>query len=626
MCGIAGLLAFHTDARNWEASLDAALQKLSYRGPDASGSFFSGPYGCAHRRLSIIDTDASANQPFPDESGRYVLVFNGEIFNYAELKEELLSPLGIRFRTRGDTEVLLYLLIHFGPSVLNRLRGFFAFAFYDTERHELLLARDRFGQKPLWYTRQQEFLAFASEFKALNCFPLNKEADPVSYEMFFRLSYLPAPYTPFANIRKLEPGHYLLMRPGKELFKKSWYSLHLPETTSEMSYTEALDAVRRSVTESVSYRLLADVPTGSFLSGGVDSAVVSAVAASLRPGFSSFSLSFPDMPYMDESAYAAETAAFIGTDHHSIPVAQAQMENALEEVLDYTDDLFADSSAIAVHVLCKEVRRHLTVALSGDGGDEIFGGYRKHKALLMGRRLRMLRPGFSLLSALLPAAAGARTSGTADRIRKVVKFSHMASQDLAAQYAYTLEWFHSDFTRKLLPSSHTEALTDDRILDYLSPEGSYLSRILLADVHSVLQGDMLTKVDLFSMRNGMEVRNPLLDHSLVELAFSLPDEYKIGGGMQKRILKDAFRDMLPPTQFNRPKKGFEVPLQLWLTGRFHKQMKEEWLNRETIERQGILDYAYVQKLIAELETGRSADAHFALWNAIVFTKWFTLYA
>jgi len=626
MCGIAGLLAFHSDARNWEASLDAASQKLSYRGPDASGSFFSGPYACAHRRLSIIDTAASANQPFTDESGRYVLVFNGEIFNYAELKEELLAPLGIHFRTRGDTEVLLYLLIRFGPSVLNRLRGFFAFAFYDTERQELLLARDRFGQKPLWYTQQQEFLAFASEFKALNCFPLHKEADPVSYEMFFRLSYLPAPYTPFANIRKLEPGHYLLMRPGRDIYKKSWYTLSLPETPSEMSYAEAVDALRRCVTESVSYRLLADVPTGSFLSGGTDSAVVSAVAASLRSGFSSFSLSFPDMPYLDESAYAAETAAFIGTDHHTIPVSQAQMENALEEVLDHTDDLFADSSAIAMHVLCREVRRNLTVALSGDGGDEIFGGYRKHRALLMGHRLRMLRPGFSLLSALLPGAAGTRTSASADRIRKVVKFSHMASQDLASQYAYTLEWFHADLTRRLLPKSHTEALTDDRIRDYLSPEGSYLSRILLADVHSVLQGDMLTKVDFFSMRNGMEVRNPLLDHRLVELAFSLPDDYKIGGGMQKRILKDAFRDMLPPTQFSRPKKGFEVPLQLWLTGRFSKQVREEWLSREIIERQGILEYSYIQKLLRDMETGRSSDAHFALWNAIVFTKWFTLYA
>lgn len=625
MCGIAGLLAANSDARQWEPSLSAALQKLAYRGPDASGSFFSGPFACAHARLSIIDTDPAANQPFTDESGRYVLVFNGEIFNFSELKEELLAPLHIAFRSRGDTEVLLHLLIHFGPAVLSRLRGFFAFAFYDTQQGELMLARDRFGQKPLWYSTQQEFVAFASEFKALNCFPLRKDPDRVSYEMFFRLSYLPAPYTAFTNIYKLEPGHYLLFRNGKELCKKNWYPFRLPDTLSGMNYSEAVEAVRNTVTESVKYRLIADVPTGSFLSGGLDSAVVTAVAAAQRSNFSSYALSFPDMPYMDESAAAAETAAFIGSNHHTIAIRQAQMEHALQDVLEYTDDLFADSSAIAVHVLCSEVSRHLKVALSGDGGDEIFGGYRKHKALLLGQRTRMLRPGFTLFSSLMPETAGARTSGNADRLRKLLKFSRMAAHKLPEQYAYTLEWFHHEFTHKLLSAKDTHALTDARIASYLPQEGTYLSRILLADILSVLQGDMLSKVDLFSMRNGIEVRNPLLDHRLVELAFQLPDSYRIGEGSQKRILKDAFRHMLPPNQFSRPKKGFEVPLQLWLRGSFNRQMKEEWLNRKTIEQQGVLNYSYIQELYAALEKG-NADAHFALWNAIVFTKWFTLYA
>lgn len=605
---------------------ERSIAKIIIQRARCIGLFFSGPYACAHTRLSVIDTASAANQPFCDESGRYVLVFNGEIFNFAELRDELLSPLSVRFRTRSDTEVLLYLLIRFGPSVLPRLRGFWAFAFYDTEKNELLLSRDRFGQKPLWYTRQQDFLAFASEFKALNTFPLRKEPDPVSYELFFRLSYLPAPWTPFRDVHKLEPGHYLQISGEGSIRKECWYRLRIPERPAQMPYSEALEAVRRSVTESVSYRLIADVPAGAFLSGGTDSAVVSAVAASLHKGFSTYSLSFSGMPYMDESAYAAQTAAFIGTDHHSIPVGEMQMETALEEVLEYTDDLFADSSAIAVHMLCREVGRYITVALSGDGGDEIFGGYRKHRALCLARRTEWFRPGFMLLSALLPSGMGGRTSLHADRLRKILKFVHMSALEPETRYAYTMEWFHRDTTARLLQDKGDGILTDKRIHAYLPDSGSYLSRILLGDLRGVLQGDMLPKIDLFSMRNGLEVRNPLLDHHLAELLFSLPDHYKIGGGTQKRILKDAFRDMLPPDQFNRPKKGFEVPLQVWLRGTFNRRMKEEWLNRETIEKQGVLNYSYIQEKIKGLESGREADAHFALWNAIVFTKWFTLYA
>lgn len=625
MCGITGIFSFDNSVQSYDAYIHKSLQLLNKRGPDASGSHFFNKFAAAHARLSIIDTSSLANQPFLDPTGQYMLVFNGEIFNYDELKSYLIDTYNIVFKSNSDTEVLLYLLIHEGTNCLNKLNGFWAFAFYNNHSKICIIARDRLGKKPLWYTHQNSFFCFASEFKALNAYPLKKILDHKSISLFFRLSYLPSPYTPFSNIHKLEPGCFLRIDDEGNISKNRYYQLPFYEKSSDIEYGNAQNHVKELIHKSVSKRLISDVPMGAFLSGGLDSAIVASVAKQHKSDLNTFCLSFPDLPYLNESDLAQETANFIGTKHHTLPVSQKEMLLAAEEVLNYTDELYADSSAIAMQALCNKVRPHCTVALSGDGGDEVFGGYRKHQAMSIAMQYESFNFIAFLAARMLKVLPSSRDSKVGDQIRKVQKFADLVSLHPNNYYNFTLEWFHADFVKDLLNFSNEDLAVNNRIDEFKQSKFASVNDWLYTDLNLLLQGDMLTKVDLFSMNNSMEIRNPLLDHEIIDFAAKLPDHYKVSPKFRKKILFDTFRHDLPANMETRPKKGFEVPLQQWMKNDWKELLNNEWLKPEIIREQGVLNLSKIESLKRDLLKGNNSDAHFALWNAVVFTKWFSLY-
>lgn len=625
MCGITGIYSFENSVHSYEKFLHKSLSLLNKRGPDFSGSHFFSHFAAAHSRLSIIDTSSLANQPFVDPSGRYMLVFNGEIFNYKDLRSYLTEKYQITFSTQSDTEVLLHILIQEGKNSIQKLIGFWAFAFYDNLSGTCLIARDRLGKKPLWYTMQNSFFCFASEFKALHAFPIQKTLDPKSIALFFRLSYLPSPYTPFSNIHKLDPGTYIEISKDGSITQQRYYSIPFYDKPFPYSYQQAQDKLLELVHNSVSTRLVSDVPMGAFLSGGLDSAVVAAIAKEHKPDLQTFCLAFPELAYLNESDYAQETADFIGTNHHTLPVYQSDMLNAAHEVLDYTDDLYADSSAIAMQALCKTVRPYCTVALSGDGGDEVFGGYRKHQAMALALQYHSFNVVASLLRPLSRSLPSSRSSEKGDRIRKIQKFIELLAHPTSKFYNYTLEWFHADFVAELLLFSNEKLAVNNRIDAFKHSSSASVNEWLYADLSLLLQGDMLPKVDLFSMQNSMEIRNPLLDQSLINFAASIATEFKVDTKYRKRILFDTFANHLPPNMKIRPKKGFEVPLHHWMKNDWKDLMQNEWLNPVIIKEQGVLNLNKIQSLQKQLHSGSSPDAHYALWNAIVFTKWYSTY-
>lgn len=625
MCGITGIFSFDNSVQSYEPYIHKSLQLLNKRGPDASGSHFFNKFAAAHARLSIIDTSSLANQPFFDPTGQFMLVFNGEIFNFQELKSFLSQKYQVQFKTNSDTEVLLYLLIHEGTNSLNKLNGFWAFAFYNNHSKTCIIARDRLGKKPLWYTHQNSFFCFASEFKALNAYPINKVLDTKSISLFFRLSYLPSPYTPFSNIHKLEPGCYLNISEEGTISKHRYFNLPYYEKSSAIDYVNAQKHVKELIHKSVAQRLISDVPMGAFLSGGLDSAIVSAVAKQHQSDLNTFCLSFPDLPYLNESDFAQETANFIGTKHHTLPVSQKEMLLAANEVLNYSDELYADSSAIALQALCKTVRPHCTVALSGDGGDEVFGGYRKYQAMSLAMQYESFNFIAFVAARILHLIPSSRHTKFGDQIRKLQKFANLVSLHPNNYYNFTLEWFHGDFVKDLLNLSNDELAVTSRIDEFKKTKFASVNNWLYNDLNLLLQGDMLTKVDLFSMNNSMEIRNPLLDHEIIEFAAKLPAEYKVGPGFRKKILFDAFKDELPSNMAVRPKKGFEVPLQHWMKNEWMELLNNEWLNPIVIKEQGILNPSKIESLKQDVQKGNNSDAHFALWNAVVFTKWFSLY-
>jgi asparagine synthase (glutamine-hydrolysing) len=379
MCGITGIYAFNEIGRFFTINMFAATDTLSQRGPDSSGSFTHGYVGLGHRRLSIIDTSSDGRQPMTDETERYTIVFNGEIFNFPELKSQLTSK-GYHFRSSSDTEVLLNLYIHEKENCLKHLNGFFAFAIYDKEKESLFIARDRMGIKPLLYFQDEDKLIFASEMKALAGLRISRELDYVSLQQYLQLNYIPAPNTIFKGVQKLLPGHYMYLQ-GSEVSIKPYYQIpqtYTRWTADQMSYEKVQEKLVELLEESVRKRLIADVPLGAFLSGGIDSSVIVALASRHTEHLNTFSIGYRDEPFFDETRYANLVAKKYKTNHTVFSLSNEDLYEHLFDMLDYTDEPFADSSALAVYILSKRTRKRVTVALSGDGADELFAGYNKH--------------------------------------------------------------------------------------------------------------------------------------------------------------------------------------------------------------------------------------------------------
>jgi asparagine synthase (glutamine-hydrolysing) len=628
MCGITGIFAFNLVGKFNKIHVTNATMALEKRGPDFQDVYTDEWVGLGHRRLSIIDTRSIAHQPMWDDQKRYCIIFNGEIFNYRELRKDLLAK-GISFVTESDTEVLLKLFIREGEKCLNKLNGFFAFAIYDRQEQSMFIARDRFGVKPLLYVFDEDKFLFASEMKAVLHYGLEKSIDYNSLYLYLQLNYIPSPDTIFSNVKKLLPGHYMRVT-RQQIDIQNYYSVPYDRERSannRLSYAEAQQKFSDLLESAVQRRLVADVPLGAFLSGGIDSSVVTALAARHKPDLHTFSIGFRDEKFFDETHYAEKVARKFKTQHTVFSLGNDDLYRHLNDILHYIDEPFADSSAIAVYILSRETRKHATVALSGDGADELLSGYNKHAA-----HYRVMHQGLKekfvlATGALWKMLPQSRNGFMSNKIRQLSRFAE--GMKLSSKDRY---WQWASITSKedALKLLHPELRTNKWLSEYVQrrknilqhiPDNETINDILYTDMQLVLPNDMLTKVDLMSMANGLEVRTPFLDVDVVNFAFSLPASYKINSKMRKRIVQDAFRKVLPAELYNRPKKGFEVPLLKWFRHEMKSLITDDLLSEKFIREQAVFDYTEIEKLKRQLFSSNPRDVHAQIWALIVFQSW-----
>ena len=608
---------------------EIANNKMLRRGPDGGAFFVKGCAGLGHRRLSIIDTSENASQPMSDPSGRYTITFNGEIFNYQELREKHFPDKG-DWHSQSDTEVLLHLFIKMKENCLPLLSGFFAFAIYDNQLQTLFLARDRFGKKPVHYIKDENYFAFASELKALMAYDIPKKINYTSLVQYLQFNYIPQPSSILEDVSKLQAGHYLII--SKDNFEtRPYYELNWTHINQSISYDEASSQLEVLLDESVKKRLISDVPLGAFLSGGIDSSVVVALASQHTTHLNTFSIGYADNPFFDETYYANLVAKRYRTNHTVFSLSNQHFLEHIDNILNYIDEPFADSSAIPEYILSFYTRKHVTVALSGDGGDEVFAGYNKHAAELRIRKKNFLN---SLVKAGQPiwkALPHSRNKKSTNFFRQLSRFAEGAKLGVKERY-----WRWAGFLTEqqawnlLTPGAQTKIDSNafgsqkQVLLQYLK-DGDSLEDLLATDISLVLLSDMLVKVDLMSMANSLEVRSPFLDHEVVDFAFSLPTCYKIDQKMKKKIVQDAFRKYLPNELYNRPKHGFEIPLLDWFRKELRSMITGDLLNDKFVAEQGIFDSKSVQQLKAKLFSNNPGDSHATVWALIVFQSWWRNY-
>jgi asparagine synthase (glutamine-hydrolysing) len=556
VCGIAGLLSL--DGGPIEAGdLDRASRAIAHRGPDDSGEWLDAErgVGLAHRRLSILDLSIAGHQPFASHDGAVQLVFNGEIYNFLELRGELEAR-GHHFRSRSDTEVIVEAYRAWGPSCVQRLRGMFAFGLWDAPRRRLVLARDRLGIKPLYVYRDERRVAFASELKAIEALPnLNLRIDDTALYDFLTYLYVPTPKTPYEHVRKLAPGHLLIVEDGRERLEEYWDVDFAPSRRTRVA------DVREKLEDAVRAHLVADVPVGSLLSGGVDSGAVTAIAQRLvsRP-LCTFSIGFDEAAH-SETQWARLVAERVGTTHTEEIVDVAEAERLLPRLGHLYDEPFADSSAIPTFVVSRLARRSVKVALSGDGGDEIFGGYSWYA-----RHRRRAR--FAAVPSVLRAHLPALLEGSPlMRLRGVPMIVDGLRPDLERHIAIMGGYTRAQ-KRHVLSAERLRRFRDYddawHFRRYFRLDLDLMSRLQYLDIKTYLPDDILTKVDRASMAVALEVRPPLLDHVLVEHVAGLAPEERTPNGALKHALKGAVRDLLPREIIDRPKKGFSAPIDRWL--------------------------------------------------------------
>ncbi len=625
MCGIVGYLNPNGINEDVKSYIHFATQKLNNRGPDYQDVKHFPKASLGHARLSILDTSSKSNQPFFDRNREFVMVFNGEIYNYKELKEELESE-GITFQTTGDTEVLLECYKKYGTSFLNKLNGFFALAIYDIKNEETILARDRFGIKPLLYFNDQRQFIFASEMKAITVFGIEKTMDMASVYTYFQLNYIPEPHSIYTEIKKLSPGHYLKIDRANKIQKIPFFQLNYGtegHSYTNLSYDAAQKRVISLLDQSVEKRLVSDVPLGTFLSGGIDSSLITALASRKVKHLNTFSIGYKDEPFFDETKYALEVSKKYMTNHHVFKLKNQDLLESLYETLEYIDEPFADSSALAVNLLSKYTASHVKVALSGDGADELFSGYHKHMAEFLVRQKGVKNTLVKSLHPLWDALPKSRNSQLGNLIRKFNKYSKGSKLGIKERYWSWASLMNEAEAKNLLLKefpSKTYVSRKANTLSYLT--SSDFNDVLLTDVNLVLTSDMLRKVDLMSMRNSLEVRTPFLDHELVRFAFNLPAHYKIDRKMKKKLLQDASRELLPDVLYNRPKKGFEVPLHKWFTKELKSYIEKEIIAEDFIREQNLFNPTYVKNLWTKVNSSSPEDSPANMWALIVFNSWY----
>ena len=622
-------------------------RSFAYRGPDNEGIYLNTSngnkktnpinVGLGHQRLSIIDLSDSGRQPMSNEDGTIWATYNGEIYNFREIANELKRK-GHRFKSNTDTEVLLHLYEEEGTNAVNRLNGMFAFAIWDENFKRLWVCRDRIGIKPVVYYWDGIHFIFASEIKALLADPIiSKELDWEALQLYFAFNYVPAPLTIFKGIKKLEPGKYLILQDGKIDIKTYWeppdsVDQDIPPIPFEEQIKLFRDPLYEGINDAVRSRMIADVPLGAFLSGGIDSSIIVALMArNSNTPIKTFSIGFKDDHLYDETHYAREVAQLYGTEHHEFKLSYKDMLDVLPDVISTLDEPFADSSAIPTYIVSRETRKYVTVALSGDGGDELFAGYRSYLSEYWYTRYMQIPALFreGLIEKLIQALPDSRDVRILEHVRRLKKFIKATKGSFPERLLSLKAIFPDEIRRRLLSKSyHNNNGQQDPALDWVSRlvdsyNGDRINTVLYTDFKDSLPGDMLAKVDWMSMRNSLEVRVPLLDHRVVELAFKMQGSLKLNKGKTKYILKHVFKDLLPPSLYNRPKAGFEVPISRWLKTDL-KFLIDQYLAEEKIREQGIFDFQIIKELIQK-HLSNKTDTSWMLWNLIVFQCWYHNY-
>lgn len=623
MCGITGIFAFNETGKQFLNKIDHAVYAIAKRGPDSNGTYLHDNVALGHTRLAVIDTSDAASQPFTDISGRYTIIFNGEFYNYKEQKSNLEQK-GYKFRSTSDTEVLLYLFIDEGVDFIQKVNGCFAFSIFDNVKNELYIFRDRYGIKPLTYFVDNDILAFGSEMKSLLALNLPKKIDFYSLSLYFQLNYIPAPFSIFENFKKLLPGHYLHITNNN--FKEiKYYEIPDSEQNSNISYSDAKVKLSELLEQATVRRLVSDVPLGAFLSGGIDSSVIVGLASRHVDKLNTFSIGYKNEPFFDETNYANIVAKKFNTNHTVFSLSNDDLFENLENILDYIDEPFADSSAIPVYILSQLTRKHVTVALSGDGADEIFAGYYKHFAHWMAENASMKNTSVKLISPFLNLFPESRNGAFSNKVRQLKRYNKGLSATPENRYWNWCSLMSEQNSRNLIAKKTDWNILTSKRNSLIHKKDESLNSVLYNDVNLVLQGDMLHKVDLMSMANALEVRVPFLDYNVVNFAFSLNSDFKINSEMKKRILQDTFREILPSELYNRPKHGFEVPMLKWFRNELSSLITENLLNKEFIESQGIFNYSEIQKIINRLHSNSPGDSQANIWALLVFQHWWNKY-
>lgn len=611
MCGIGGFVSEELN----QSHLDAFLLHQKHRGPDAYGKYYDyeNRVGLCHNRLSIIDLTESANQPMHSEEDRYSVVFNGEIYNYLELKEELTA---YSFKTNSDTEVLLAGFKEWGPTFVTKLIGMFSFVIYDKHTQELWVYRDRLGIKPLFFYQDEKTFAFSSELHPLTVlFKKKLSIDKNSISDFLHLGYIPEPKTAWVQLLKFPAGHYACVK-NKQITNITAYWTASDLITKDVitDENEAKNILKIEIEKAVERRLVSDVPFGTFLSGGIDSSLVTAIASQkTNEKLKTFSIGFEDKN-KNEAPYARAVAEHLQTDHHEFIVNPKDIEELLTEITTSYQEPYADSSAFPTMLVSKLARQHVTMTLSGDGGDELFHGY---GAYTWAERLnhnywRVLKAPVSTLLSF--------GDNRMKRVAKLIDFpnngslnAHIFSQE---QYMFTAKE-----VSKLRNTNYSFQYKSPKVARKLSSAEEQA----LFDLNYYLKDDLLTKVDRASMKFSLEARVPLLDHNVVQAALNISPSLKMKNGEQKYILKQLLYDYVPKPLFERPKQGFSIPLNKWLRNE-HRYLADLYLSKSFINRYGIIDYKCVEKLYNNFYFNNADYLYNRVWLLIVLGMWLEKYA
>ena len=627
MCGICGKVYHAVDKKVDKALIKKMSSVLTHRGPDDEGVYIKDNVGLAHKRLSIIDLTSAGHQPMSNEDGSIWIVFNGEIYNFLDLRDELIKK-GHCFTSKTDTETIIHLYEEKGVECVHDLRGMFAFAIWDENKKRLLIARDRAGKKPLVYCHNNEGLLFASEIKSLLMDPsIKKDVDYNALHHFLTYQYTPSPLTSFAGIKKLPPAHILIYERGNIVLKRYW-NLSYQKKLELPSLKDYGDKFRDVFQEAVRIRLRSDVPLGAFLSGGIDSSLVVAVMSGLmNQPVKTFSIGFEEEGY-DETKYARIIAEKYKTDHHEF-VVKPDAIDVLPKLVWHYNEPFADSSAIPTYYVSKMTRDYVTVALNGDGGDESFAGYERYLADKLADyyrfvpnflRERIIRKAIDLL----PCSTNRRSF-----LRRLKRFVKGMSEIPERRYVRWICFFDNEMKNELYTSSFKELTKGIDSVDltvnwYKKADGEkFIDKTLFVDVMSYLPEDLLVKVDIASMANSLEARSPFLDHKVMEFAASLPADLKLRGIETKYLLKHTLSDIVPKEILHRKKMGFGVPIDVWFRNDLKEMAYDLLLDKRCVER-GYFKKESVQRLLDE-HVSEQYDHSYRIWALLFMELWHKMF-